>query len=252
MGSTATGVDSGPRRQAMGGDRAARLWSGRRAVLHPGASRAARRQHGVSPPSLRPRGLWDNSVGRKKGTLLGQEVREWMCGAREAGLRALYAVAGRPPLIQRDRLNKRYFRRWFYWNGVSRALLYRRCLDRHASARRTDVDFSRVPHILASLASSIAKRRANLAACWRVSSAGTASGRFDAEFWLWFFAGVVKQRWQDRAAERPPVYHARVGRGRDELGRNHSAADGSRAGSGPSSTRKLPWLTDPPRHLVHF
>ena len=32
-------------------------------------------------------GLWDNSVGRRKGTLLGQEVREWMSRARDAGLR---------------------------------------------------------------------------------------------------------------------------------------------------------------------
>jgi len=51
-------------------------------------------------------GLWSNRVGRKKGTLLGQEVREWMLRAREAGLHnatfeqadatSYYAAASRP------------------------------------------------------------------------------------------------------------------------------------------------------------
>ena len=31
-------------------------------------------------------GLWDPGLGRKAGTLLGQEVREWMLRARDAGL----------------------------------------------------------------------------------------------------------------------------------------------------------------------
>ena len=94
-------------------------------------------------------GLWDNSVGRKKGTLLGQEVREWMCRARAAGLRGSYApsMAVRH-VIQRDRLNKRYFRRWYYWNGISRALLYRDAWIDMQAPESTDVDFSRVPHIL--------------------------------------------------------------------------------------------------------
>src|SRR5207245_1883949 len=69
-------------------------------------------------------GLWDPGIGRKAGTLLGQEVREWMLRARDAGLRGMYA----PNMvvhhvIPEDRLQKRYFRRWFYWHGVSRAML---------------------------------------------------------------------------------------------------------------------------------
>src|SRR5688572_23379325 len=66
-------------------------------------------------------GLWDNRVGRKAGTLLGQEVREWGLRARAAGLTGFYA----PDMvihhvISPDRLTKRYFRRWFYWHGISR------------------------------------------------------------------------------------------------------------------------------------
>jgi len=58
-------------------------------------------------------GLWEPGLGRKAGTLLGQEVREWMLRARNAGLRGMYA----PKMvvhhvIPADRLHKCYFRRW--------------------------------------------------------------------------------------------------------------------------------------------
>jgi hypothetical protein len=36
---------------------------------------------------------------------------------------------------------------------------------------------------------------------WR----GKSAESFDAELWLWFFAGVLKQRWQDRKLPRPAV-----------------------------------------------
>ncbi|HEY4661366.1 MAG TPA: glycosyltransferase family 2 protein, partial [Terriglobales bacterium] len=70
-------------------------------------------------------GLWDPSLGRKAGTLLGQEVREWMLRARDAGLNGMYA----PNMvvhhvIPADRLRKHYFRKWSYWHGVSRAILF--------------------------------------------------------------------------------------------------------------------------------
>ena len=52
-------------------------------------------------------GLWSNRVGRKKGTLLGQEVREWMLRARDAGLRGYYTPRMIVHhMIQRDRLEK--------------------------------------------------------------------------------------------------------------------------------------------------
>jgi glycosyltransferase involved in cell wall biosynthesis len=151
-------------------------------------------------------GLWDNSVGRRKGTLLGQEVREWMARARAAGLRGSYAPSMTVRhVIQKDRLNKRYFRRWYYWNGVSRALLYRHAWIDMQAPESTDVDFSRVPHILGVPRFFYGKalreiRRACLGA-WR----GDPVGRFDAELWLWFFAGVLRQRWEDRNQPRPPA-----------------------------------------------
>src|SRR5579864_5619321 len=59
-------------------------------------------------------GLWSVEIGRKAGTLMGQEVREWMLRARDARLKGMYA----PKMvvhhvIAKDRLQKRYFRRWY-------------------------------------------------------------------------------------------------------------------------------------------
>ena len=155
-------------------------------------------------------GLWDTSVGRKKGTLLGQEVREWMMRARAAGLRGSYApnMVVRH-VIQRDRLDKRYFRRWYYWNGVSRALMYRNAWIDMQSPESTELDFSRVPHILGVprfFYGNVPREiRRAIASAWR----GDAVASFESELWLWFFAGVFRQRWRDRRLPRPPVAVAR-------------------------------------------
>ena len=146
-------------------------------------------------------GMWDNNIGRKAGTLLGQEVREWCQRAKAVGLRGYYS----PDLvvnhvIPADRLTKRYFRRWFFWNGISRAILYAtKGLDME-SPERTSLDFSKVPHIagvprylfrtcLTSLVSAVTTR--------------DAVERFEHELWIWFFAGILKQRWKDRGKPIP-------------------------------------------------
>lgn len=151
-------------------------------------------------------GLWDNRVGRKKGTLLGQEVREWMARGRAAGLTGYYAPSMCVRhVIPKDRLDKRYFRRWYYWNGISRALLYRTSWIDMQAPESTEVDFAQVPHIFGVPRFFYRKaprevRRA-LVSAWR----GDAVASFDAELWLWFFAGVMRQRWRDRKLPRPPV-----------------------------------------------
>jgi glycosyltransferase involved in cell wall biosynthesis len=149
-------------------------------------------------------GGWDNSVGRRKGTLLGQEVREWMYRARAAGLRGFYAPAMTVRhVIQRDRLNKQYFRRWYYWNGISRALLYRNAWIDMQSPESTDVDFSRVPHVLGVPRFFYRKIGREIVRMIRDRWRGDPVSSFDAELWLFFFAGVIRQRWRDRKLPRP-------------------------------------------------
>jgi GT2 family glycosyltransferase len=144
-------------------------------------------------------GLLDPNTGRKAGTLLGQEVREWCIRARAAGVHGFYA----PEMIVHHvipaaRLTKSYFRRWFYWRGVSRALLYERSgLDMEAP-EETTLDFRAVPHV-AGVPRYLFRRAIEHAfAAIRGALRRDAVAAFDHELWLWFFAGIVAQRWKDR------------------------------------------------------
>ncbi len=140
-------------------------------------------------------GLWDSKIGRKAGTLLGQEVREWGMRAREAGLRGMY-VPGMVVhhVIPQDRLNKRYFRRWFYWHGVSRAMLYQQRKIDMLAPEETGLDFSKVPHILGVPRYMYRKL---------LKLAGKSGESFDHELWVWFFLGMFRQRWKDRHLTGP-------------------------------------------------
>jgi len=145
-------------------------------------------------------GGWDSRVGRKAGTLLGQEVREWCIRARARGVRGCYA----PGLVLRhvipaNRLTKEYFRRWFYWRGISRALLYQQQGLDMESPQETTIDFSRVAHI-----AGVPKYLFRTAAATVRSMLGAVARRdelaaFEHELWLCMFAGIVRQRWRDRA-----------------------------------------------------
>lgn len=151
-------------------------------------------------------GGFDPNTGRRAGTLLGQEVREWCIRARKAGLRGFYV----PELTLRhiipaDRLNKRYFRRWFYWRGISRALLYERSgLDMEAP-EQTVLDFSTVPHIF-GVPRYLYRKAFTAAARW-ISDAvrGNRIRAFEQVLWLCFFAGIVRQRFRDTRARRAQV-----------------------------------------------
>lgn len=154
-------------------------------------------------------GLWDNRVGRKAGTLLGQEVREWRLRAGRAGLRSFYV----PDMvvhhvIPADRLTKAYFRRWFYWHGISRAMLYEQARINMESPEETTLDYSKVPHLAGvpryMYRSCLRMMGDTVKAALRRDPIAT----FENELWLWFFAGIVKQRWKDRknrAVFNPPI-----------------------------------------------
>ena len=146
-------------------------------------------------------GLFDPNTGRKAGTLLGQEVREWCIRARAAGVRGFYVPdMWLEHIIPADRLCKAYFRRWFYWRGISRAMLYERAgLDMEAP-ERTTLDFSKVPHV-AGVPRYLYRKALSSAGSWlRAALKRDTVAAFDHEVWLWFFAGIVRQRWADTRA----------------------------------------------------
>jgi glucosyl-dolichyl phosphate glucuronosyltransferase len=145
-------------------------------------------------------GFFDPATGRKAGTLLGQEVREWCIRARQAGLTGSY-LPGMVVhhVIPADRLKKSYFRRWFYWRGISRAILYERAgLDMEAP-ERTTLDFCKVPHIV-GVPRYLYRRAFTNAVQWLVASIRRDPvAAFEHETWLWFFFGILKQRFTDTA-----------------------------------------------------
>jgi hypothetical protein len=148
--------------------------------------------------ALERAGLLDPETGRKAGTLLGQEVREWCIRARKAGVRGFYV----PDMvvehvIPAERLTKSYFRRWFYWRGVSRAILYQRAGLDMESPEDSVVDPGKARHVL-GVPPYMYVRALRSCLGW---VSGTVRRRrvqaFEHETWLWFFAGVVRQRLKD-------------------------------------------------------
>jgi glycosyltransferase involved in cell wall biosynthesis len=151
-------------------------------------------------------GLLDPRIGRKAGTLLGQEVREWCIRARAAGVEGWYV----PEMVVHhvippSRLTKQYFRRWFYWRGISRAQLYQKAGLDMESPEDTRLDFRTVPHIL-GVPRYLFRKALGTAAAWiRRAFQRDPVARFEDELWLCFFCGVVVQRVKDRRARSAAV-----------------------------------------------
>jgi glucosyl-dolichyl phosphate glucuronosyltransferase len=157
-------------------------------------------------------GGFDTRIGRKAGTLLGQEVREWCWRAHAAGLTGFYVpdvvVQHRIP---RERLTRAYFRRWFYWRGISRAMLYAETALDMEKPEQTTLDFATVPHV-AGVPRYLF--RSALRAAGDVVTAtlrGDDATAFERELWLWSFGGIVRQRWQDRRRTVTSVPRAEEG-----------------------------------------
>jgi glycosyltransferase involved in cell wall biosynthesis len=147
---------------------------------------------------------FDNQLGRKAGTLRNQAQREWHLRARAAGMRGFYV----PDIVvhhvvEAERLTKRYFRRWNYWHGISRAILFRKLGVDMESPDDSRLDFSRVPEIGGvprfMYRTFLRRARQLVGAHLR----GDAAAAFQHELWFCFFAGVVKQRWAERNAVIP-------------------------------------------------
>jgi hypothetical protein len=158
-------------------------------------------------------GAWNNDVGRRAGTLLGQEVREWCIRARDKGLRGFYAPnVFVEHVIHADRLNKKYFRRWFYWRGVSRAIMYQQHGLDMENPQARGIDFSKASH-LAGIPRYLFRTVA-ATAVRRIASAlrRNETAAFEQELLLCMFAGIAAQRWRDRRQPFQWVANRRVTR----------------------------------------
>jgi glucosyl-dolichyl phosphate glucuronosyltransferase len=138
-------------------------------------------------------GLFDPSLGRKAGTLRNQAQREWHLRARAAGITGFYL----PDMIVdhrvgADRLQKQYFRRWYYWHGISRAKLYWRFgLDpEEPEALQYTQPLPQVAGVPRRLFLKAVRSLRSWA--WR-SFRGESARAFEYEMWLCFFAGLTSE-----------------------------------------------------------
>jgi glucosyl-dolichyl phosphate glucuronosyltransferase len=149
--------------------------------------------------------LFDNRLGRKAGTLRNQAQREWHLRARAAGLRGFYV----PNMIvhhvvEPERLKKRYFRRWYYWHGISRAILFTKLGVDMDAPDNSQLDFSKVPRVAGVPRYMYRTLAIHTAELIRARLRRDIVAAFEHELWLWFFAGILKQRWTERKVVIPP------------------------------------------------
>ena len=88
-------------------------------------------------------GGFDPSLGRKGNSLRGQEQAEFFCRSRAVGARGVYVPAASVRHhVPATRLTRSYFLRWWYWKGVSKAVL-----EQRHRVTDTGIDLSRVPKV---------------------------------------------------------------------------------------------------------
>lgn len=139
-------------------------------------------------------------LGRTSGArVLGQEVPELLARARAAGYRGAYV-----PAMQVDhhipaaRLTRRYFRRWWYGKGVSRARL-----EESRPITELGVDLRVTPHVLGVPRYMYRSALQDLAGWLRSSAARRPADAFRHEMMLVYFAGYLLTRLRDALRRAP-------------------------------------------------
>jgi glucosyl-dolichyl phosphate glucuronosyltransferase len=151
-----------------------------------GANMAARRELFAAIGPFRA------DLGRTNGRLLlGQEVPELLMRARAAGFRGMYVPAMQVHHhIPSSRLTRRYFRRWWFGKGVSRA-----ALERLQPVTELGLDLRATPHVLGLPRYMYGSAMRDAARCAVNAVRGRAAEAFRHEMMLAFFAGYARARW---------------------------------------------------------
>ena len=155
-----------------------------------GANMAARR-------SLVERvGGFDPTLGRNGKSLLGQEQAEFFCRSRAIGARGLYV----PEMslyhhVPATRLTPSYFRRWWFWKGISKHRL-----ERRHPVTELGVDLSRVPKIAGVPRFMYGSALRDAAAWMSALALRDSTRRMRHEMMLCYFAGYVRALFSHRPA----------------------------------------------------
>lgn len=147
----------------------------------------------VTREAVQKVGGFNPRLGRRAGKLLGQEQREWCLRATSEGLTGFYAPGMvLQHFVPSERLTKRYFRRWFFWRGISRAVLYAETGADMEAPEQQRFNVADVPHVL-GVPRYLYRKAAGRLVRWIIKRLRQRDA-FQDELWLWFFAGVARER----------------------------------------------------------
>lgn len=134
-------------------------------------------------------------LGRSGGrVVLGQEVPEWLMRARAAGFGGMYVPAMEVHHhVPASRLTPRYFRRWWFGKGVSRA-----ALDRMQPVTELGVDLRRTPHVLGVPRFMYGTLLRDVAGLMKEVAARRPEAAFRHQMMIAFFAGYFIARRKQR------------------------------------------------------
>ena len=133
-------------------------------------------------------GGFDPALGRRGESLLGQEQAEFFCRSRAAGARGMYEPAMElQHHVPARRLTKTYFRRWWYWKGVSKALL-----ERRHPITELGVDLRRVPLFAGAPRFMVGSAIRDAAGWLRACVSRNAIERLRYEVRLCYFVGYLR------------------------------------------------------------
>ena len=119
-------------------------------------------------------------------------------------------------VIPAAQLTKKYFRRWYYWRGVSRAILFAQSGLDPETPQQTTLDFTRVPQIFGVPRYLYRKALVVMGRWVRDLSRRDIVSSFERELWMCFFAGFIRQRWNTVAQKRTDATVLRTRSGASE------------------------------------
>ena len=124
-------------------------------------------------------------LGRRGKSLLGQEQAEFFYRSRAAGARGVYL----PDMtldhyVPASRLTHRYFRRWWFWKGISHARLHR-----IHNETELGVDLGRVPRVLGVPRYMIRSMLADTMGAVAAAARGRTSVAVAREMMVWYAIG---------------------------------------------------------------
>jgi glucosyl-dolichyl phosphate glucuronosyltransferase len=133
-------------------------------------------------------GGFDPELGRRGDSLLGQEQAEFFCRSRAAGARGLYEPAmALHHHVPATRLTKEYFRRWWFWKGLSKSRI-----ERRHPITELGLDLTRVPTVAGVPRFMIGSAVRDVTGWLRACLSRNAVERMRCGVKLCYFAGYVK------------------------------------------------------------